>query len=87
MRLMPVLMARLQTLPRHDPWVTLKALVDERNQGQQQACFAQRQTNVKAEPLFTVDSGSTGKAGATLPLHVGQKQDTPSGWGISLTEL
>jgi len=42
-RLMPVLTARLQTLPLHDPRATLKALVDELDQVQQQAFFAQRQ--------------------------------------------
>jgi hypothetical protein len=41
--LMPVLTARLQTLPLHDPRTTLKALVDELDQVQQQAFFAQRQ--------------------------------------------
>ena len=41
--LMPVLTARLQTLPLHDPRTTLKALVDELDQIQQQAFFAQRQ--------------------------------------------
>ncbi len=40
--LMPVLTARLQTLPLHDPRATLKALVDELDQVQQQAFFAQR---------------------------------------------
>ena len=42
-RLMPVLTARLQTLLLHDPRATLKALVDELDQVQQQAFFAQRQ--------------------------------------------
>jgi bacteriophage exclusion system BrxC/D-like protein len=42
-RLIPVLTARLQTLPLHDPRATLKALVDELDQVQQQAFFAQRQ--------------------------------------------
>jgi P-loop Domain of unknown function (DUF2791) len=42
-RLMPVLMARLRTLPLHDPRATLKALVDELDQVQQQVFFAQRQ--------------------------------------------
>jgi len=42
-RLLPVLTARLQTLPLHDPRATLKALVDELDQVQQQAFFAQRQ--------------------------------------------
>jgi len=42
-RLMPVLTTRLQTLPLHDPRTTLKALVDELDQVQQQAFFAQRQ--------------------------------------------
>jgi hypothetical protein len=40
---MPGLTARLQTLPLHDPRATLKALVDELDQVQQQAFFAQRQ--------------------------------------------
>jgi len=42
-RLIPLLTARLQTLPLHDPRATLKALVDELDQVQQQAFFAQRQ--------------------------------------------
>jgi hypothetical protein len=42
-RLVPVFTARLQTLPLHDPRATLKALVDELDQVQQQAFFAQRQ--------------------------------------------
>jgi hypothetical protein len=42
-RLMPVLTARLQTLPLHEPRATLKALVDELDQVQQQRFFAQRQ--------------------------------------------
>lgn len=42
-RLMPVLTARLRTLPLHDPRATLKALVDELDQVQQQAFFAPRQ--------------------------------------------
>jgi hypothetical protein len=42
-RLVPVLTERLQTLPLHDPRATLKALVDELDQVQQQAFFAQRQ--------------------------------------------
>src|SRR5262249_25326360 len=42
-RLMPVLTTRLQTLPVHDPRTTLKALVDELDQVQQQAFFAQQQ--------------------------------------------
>ena len=75
---MPALTARLQTLPLHDPRATLKALVDELDQVQQQAFFAQRQARVKASPLFTVDSGSTGKARSTLSLHVGQKKYIPS---------
>jgi len=41
--LMPVLTARLQTLPLHDPRTTLKTLVDELDQVQQEAFFAQRQ--------------------------------------------
>jgi len=46
-RLMPVLTARLQTLPLHDPRATLKALVDELDQVQQQAFFAQRQVGAR----------------------------------------
>jgi hypothetical protein len=45
--LMPVLTARLQTLPLHDPRTTLKALVDELDQVQQQAFFAQRQAGAR----------------------------------------
>ena len=45
--LMPVLTARLQTLPLHDPRATLKALVDELDQVQQQAFFAQRQAGAR----------------------------------------
>ena len=45
--LMPVLTARLQTLPLHDPRATLKALVDELDQVQQQAFFAQRQMGTR----------------------------------------
>jgi hypothetical protein len=45
--LMPVLTARLQTLPLHDPRATLKALVDELDQVQQQAFFAQRQVGAR----------------------------------------
>jgi hypothetical protein len=41
-RLMPVLTARLQTLPLHEPRATFKALVDELDQAQQQAFFAQQ---------------------------------------------
>src|SRR5262245_9560341 len=41
--LMPILTARLQTLPLHDPRATLKALVDELDQVQQQVFFTQRQ--------------------------------------------
>ena len=47
-RLMPVLTVRLQTLPLHDPRATLKALVDELDQVQQQAFFAQQQTRSHA---------------------------------------
>jgi hypothetical protein len=46
--LMPVLTARLQTLPLHDPRATLKALVDELDQVQQQAFFAQQQARGKS---------------------------------------
>jgi bacteriophage exclusion system BrxC/D-like protein len=42
-RLVPMLAARLQMLPLHDPRATLKALVDELDQVQQQAFFAQQQ--------------------------------------------
>jgi hypothetical protein len=42
-RLVPILTERLQTLPLHDPRATLKALVDELDQVQQQAFFVQRQ--------------------------------------------
>ena len=45
--LMPLLTARLQTLPLHDPRATLKALVDELDQVQQQAFFAQRQAGAR----------------------------------------
>jgi len=41
-RLMPALTARRQTLPLHDPRATLKALVDELDQVQQQVFFAQQ---------------------------------------------
>ena len=41
-QLLPVLTARLQTLPLQDPRTTLKALVDELDQVQQQAFFAPR---------------------------------------------
>jgi hypothetical protein len=44
---MPVLTARLQTLPLHDPRTTLKALVDELDQVQQQAFFAQGQVGAR----------------------------------------
>ena len=47
-RLMPVLTARLQTLPLHDPRTTLKTLVDEVDQVQQQAFFARQQTGGKS---------------------------------------
>jgi hypothetical protein len=46
--LMPMLTARLQTLPLHDPRTTLKGLVDELDQVQQQAFFAQRQAGARA---------------------------------------
>jgi hypothetical protein len=45
--LMPVLTARLQTLPLHDPRTTLKTLVDELDQVQQQTFFAQRQVGAR----------------------------------------
>ena len=40
-RLVPLLSTRLATLPLHDPRLTLKALVDELDQVQQQTFFAQ----------------------------------------------
>jgi hypothetical protein len=41
-QLLPCLIARLQTLPLQDPRMTLKALVDELDQVQQQVFFTQR---------------------------------------------